>query len=328
MGKINLELMRKKLEEASSTGGSTQWDRLKPGKNVRRILWPKGSSESFFSEYLVHYGLGADGHTAIACPKTWNRNESCPVCDYVQSLRDSSSKEDQQAARRYRLSRRIYMNVLNRDDGSDEPVVLNTGSTVLKGILAIICDPDYGDITDPETGRDITITRSGQGMDTSYTVMPKPKESAASDLSVEQVEAGMTDLDNIFPRMSTEEIQKLVDETISGESPEPDTKPSEDSSSQYDDMSMDELIAEYAERDLDIPSKPNRIKLIVALQADDERRSAGSSKPKPEPEPIEKPVSRPKVTKPVEKPVEPEVEEDPIQKAIEEAMARAKASHS
>ena len=40
----------------------------------------------------------------------------------------------------------------------------------MKTFLSYLYDEEYGDITDVDEGSDITIERSGQGLDTSYNV--------------------------------------------------------------------------------------------------------------------------------------------------------------
>ena len=53
MGKLNLNAMKAKQEEMQkgNTGGSDfEFDKLNSGKNVRRILPPKGDKDVFYSE--------------------------------------------------------------------------------------------------------------------------------------------------------------------------------------------------------------------------------------------------------------------------------------
>ena len=48
---------------------------------------------------------------------------------------------------------------------------INMNITVFKGILAILAGGEY-DLLDPEKGHGISITRTGEGMKTTYSVMP------------------------------------------------------------------------------------------------------------------------------------------------------------
>lgn len=263
MGKLNMEAMKAKLDSESRSGNynNAEYDKLKQGKNVRRILWPKGDSDSFYSEGFLHFNLGEDGNTVVTCPKTFGSKERCPICEYVEELQKSKNKEDAKLASKLKATRKIYVNTISRDDDEETPKVLPIGVTVLKGLLEAICDPDYGDITDPDEGRDVTITRKGEGMKTEYSVLIKPKASIVSDeLSASEIEDEMTDLDSLFVKKSYEELQDI----LNGESLEDDEEDEEDNDS-YDDMSIDELVEICEDRGIKIPAKANKLKLVTLL---------------------------------------------------------------
>lgn len=263
MGKLNMEAMKAKLDSESRSGNynNAEYDKLQQGKNVRRILWPKGDSDSFYSEGFLHFNLGEDGNTVVTCPKTFGSKERCPICEYVEELQKSKNKEDAKLASKLKATRKIYVNAISRDDEEETPKVLPIGVTVLKGLLEAICDPDYGDITDPDEGRDVTITRKGEGMKTEYSVLIKPKASIVSDeLSASEIEDDMTDLDSLFVKKSYEELQDI----LNGESLEDDEEDEEDNDS-YDDMSIDELVEICEDRGIKIPAKANKLKLVTIL---------------------------------------------------------------
>lgn len=275
MGKLNMNEMKSRLDaESQQNYSNTDYDKLQQGKNVRRVLWPKGDKDSFYSEGYLHFGLGADGKSVATCPKTWGSKEKCPICEYVEQLQASKNKDDQKLAKDIKAKRRIYINVLNRDDEEETPKVLPIGVTILKGLLETICDADYGDITDPEDGRDITITRKGQGLKTEYSVLPKPKSSEASESQTpEEIEEAMTDLDSLFIKKSYEELQAILD----GEDTEDEDDSDDEDNGEYDDMDMDELTELCEERGIKVPTKANRLKLIALLTQYDESEDEDTS---------------------------------------------------
>lgn len=299
MGKLNMEAMKAKLDSESRSGNynNAEYDKLKQGKNVRRILWPKGDSDSFYSEGFLHFNLGEDGNTVVTCPKTFGSKERCPICEYVEELQKSKNKEDAKLASKLKATRKIYVNTISRDDDEETPKVLPIGVTVLKGLLEAICDPDYGDITDPDEGRDVTITRKGEGMKTEYSVLIKPKASIVSDeLSASEIEDDMTDLDSLFVKKSYEELQDI----LNGESLEDDDEDEEDNDS-YDDMSIDELVEICEDRGIKIPAKANKLKLVTLLNKYDSEHNEDD-----------------------EDDASDEEEDDDIQKAIASALAKRK----
>lgn len=274
MGKLNMDAMKTRLDaESQSNYSNADYDKLQQGKNVRRVLWPKGDKDSFYSEGYLHFGLGAEGKSVATCPKTWNSKEKCPICEYVEQLQQSKSKDDKKLANDIKAKRRIYINVLNRDDDEDgdTPKVLPIGVTILKGLLETICDADYGDITDPEDGRDITITRKGQGLKTEYSVLPKPKSSeACEDKTPEELEEEMTDLDSLFIKKSYDELEDILNGEDGDSDDDEDNEDDDDEDEGYDGMSQEELLALCKKRKIKIPAKANRLKLITLLEKFDE----------------------------------------------------------
>lgn len=268
---------RDRLENGS--GNNIGFAKLNQGRNVVRVLWPKGDKSMFYAEGLVHYGVGPEGKNMATCLKTFGGGNRCPICEYADQLQRSKNKDDQNAGSRIRARKRIYINVLNRDEegeGADDPKVLPIGVTILRPLLDVICDPDYGDITHPETGRDITITKKGQGLKTEYSVVVKPKETPASEKwSPEELEEKMADLESLFREQSVSDLEALIssdgDEDESSEMDGGSAKSSGDGS-EYDDLELDELRSLCQEREIPVPDKASKFKLIMYLTQYDEEQ--------------------------------------------------------
>ena len=287
MGKLNMDAMKNRLDAAESemSYSNTDYDKLQNGKNVRRILWPKGDKEVFYSEGFLHFSLGADSKKVVTCPKTFNEKNACPICEYVAQLQKSKSKQDKKLVDQIKSKRRIYINVLNRDDEEETPKVLPIGVSILKGLLETICDPDYGDITDPKEGHDVTITRKGQGINTEYSVLPKPKASVVSeDMEADEIEEAMADLDALFIEKSYDELQAILDGEDEEDEDEEDgeDEPEEDDDPEYDDMDIDELTKLVKKRKLEMPRKVTRLNLISVLTKADEAEEAEEDEPEEE----------------------------------------------
>ena len=277
MGKLNLEAMKQAKARLESQGnGGAAFAKLVQGKNVVRILWPKGESESFYAEGFVHFGVGDEGKNMVTCPKTFKEHNRCPICEYVDQLRKSKDKNDKALADRMARRKRVYINIINRDDEGekDEPKVLPIGVTILKSLLDTMCDPDYGDITEYADGRDVTITRKGQGLKTEYSVLPKPVTTPASKtLSEDDLENKMADLNALFKEQSYEELAEMLSEGDDGEEEdvaETSGGDAKDTSEDYDEMELDELRQLCEDRGIDLPEKVSKLKLIMLLTQYDE----------------------------------------------------------
>lgn len=272
MGKINMKAIEKKKEELQRGGGSDYgFDKLESGKNVRRILPPKGDSDMFYSEGYLHFGLGSDGKTTVTCLDTFGKK--CPICEYLDSIKNSKNKEDKEFLKNARKTKRIYLNVINRDSDEDEetPKVLPIGNMILKQLIEIICDPDYGDITDFNEGRDVTITKSGKGMDTEYSVLAKPKESIASEqLSEEELDDAMPDLESLFIEKTEEELVAI----LTGEDVESDEEEAGGDDLEYDEMELSDLKYLCKERGIKFKTGATKSTLVRLLEEYDEEADA------------------------------------------------------
>jgi len=89
--------------------------------------------------------------------------------------------------------------------------------------LGYVLDPDYGDITDAETGTDIKLTYSIPGTPGSFpktVLQPRRRPSILCDDSVadcQQLLDSVPDIDNLFDVKTTEEVQTLLDGYLSSD---------------------------------------------------------------------------------------------------------------
>lgn len=100
--------------------------------------------------------------------------------------------------------------VLNKGTG-DIQVLEITQKGIQKAIRALVESPKWGD---PKT-YDITVTKTGKGMDTEYSVMPNPKE-ALEDGVMETYKGMNIKLEALFdgkdPFDQASKVSKMVDE--------------------------------------------------------------------------------------------------------------------
>lgn len=209
-GKIDINKLAERLaqinERRNNSGGpNLDFIDINDGLNVLRILPPKKDGDWFAQEVWVHYGVGKTEAnkkgTMVICPTTNGDDKPCPVCELAKQFYKMSAKKDDKYSKMGRdigRKKRVYYNAISRaddlsqfeknDDGkwmntstSEEecPVkILATGQGVYTDLMGIIVDPEYGDVTDPEKGLDIRITKSGSGQfNTKYEVKTNRKES-------------------------------------------------------------------------------------------------------------------------------------------------------
>ena len=107
---------------------------------------------------------------------------------------------------------RTYLPVLVRGKESEGVKMWGFGKQVYQELLTFIADPDYGDITDPTSGRDLVITYTPPEGSERYpktTIMVKPNVTPATeDKNVaEMVMNGQTDIFDIYKKCTYDDLK-------------------------------------------------------------------------------------------------------------------------
>ena len=126
-------------------------------------------------------------------------------------------KEDYKAARQMEPKLRTFVPVIVRGEEGEGVKFWGFGKTVYQEILGYIADPDYGDITDPVSGRDLTIEyTSAEDAGTSYpttTIRVKPKETPLVEDSqqVENLLQNQTEITDLYQELSYDELKDVLE---------------------------------------------------------------------------------------------------------------------
>ena len=182
---------KKKLEEKGSGNGLIF---PKEGTLRMRIKSP-GDDQELGMEVVQFYIPGVGG---VISPATFD--EPCPFMEKYEELKQSKDEDDKELAKRL-IPRRRYVigGIIYKDDkgngvdyeGQNRGVLI--AGAVYHVIIYLYLDEDEaGVMTDPVTGYDIKITRSGSGkFDTTYSVRQcKPSKldkKYRSDLDLEKI---------------------------------------------------------------------------------------------------------------------------------------------
>jgi len=195
-----------RLARASSTVGVTFW-RPAVGKNVVRILphWSGDKNKVFYKKAKVHFGVGPDKQRVV-CRKV-SPTDRCPVCDYVADLDATGRREDAYLARDLSAKERFAVNIIDIKDPKAGIQVWEMGRGLFNDIILLFTDEEYGDLDDLDTGRHITIHRTGEGRtDTRYRVIPSSVVTKVSHKVLEK----LNDLDTLYPIPSIDEVNAIL----------------------------------------------------------------------------------------------------------------------
>lgn len=217
---INVEALKERLARMNNQGRGRQGnsDLWKPdlGKYiVRAIPWPEtidvGDTKPILERWF-YYNIGR----RCVAPRL---GEPDPVRELRDTLFAERTEANLAMARKLKPKMRCFLPVIveSEDGKSKEVKIWSFSSTVYRQLLGYIVDPDYGDFTDPDTGRDITveITNSGKKFEDGtpikdIDVRPKPTPrkltKAERDLFKE-----IPDVDSIYPVQSYEQLEEALD---------------------------------------------------------------------------------------------------------------------
>ena len=152
---MDLNAIKNRLNQLQTTNNRTSnlW-KPSPGTQIVRIVPYKFNADNPFIELYFHYDLG--GKTYLS-PITYGRPD--PIEEFASKLKQSGSRDDFRLGRKLEAKMRTFAPVIVRGEENEGVKFWGFGKTVYQELLGIIADPDYGDISDSLTGRDIVVER-------------------------------------------------------------------------------------------------------------------------------------------------------------------------
>ena len=230
---INVEKMRAKLANVRGEGGDrdTFW-RPNDGEQSIRIV-PTSDGDPF-KEKWFHYNLATN--PGFLCPKR-NFGEECPVCDFASQLWregvDNNDEESKKLAKSLFVRARFFSPVLVRGEEDKGVRIWGYGKTAYENLLTLVLNPEYGDITDPEAGTDLTMVY-GKPPGASFPqtkLTPRRRsselcEDMTSEKCTELLES-IPDFDTLFERKTFNDVGAMLDAFVNGGVEDPETVSSE-----------------------------------------------------------------------------------------------------
>jgi hypothetical protein len=206
---LDLELLKKEFQEAVAQQVQEEYWVPEMGESLIRVL-PPVDGKLFYKKVGIHYRLAGSGMEF--CPKL-TADDQCPICEVVEELRKSKSPAAVQLVNRLAVVERYLMNIIPLSEDQKKVRQYIAPKTVRLALLKIILDPDYGDITDLEKGRNVVIEKvQGGGGFVNYSVRAKPREISVREILGREVTfSEIPDLnDFVTKRLKTYDRLKVV----------------------------------------------------------------------------------------------------------------------
>jgi hypothetical protein len=208
---INLDAIKAKLNslQTATTKSNNLW-KPEPGTQVVRIVPYQHNRENPFTELYFHYNFGGKN---IVSPMSFGRPD--PIVEFAEKLKSTGNSDDWKAGKKLEPTMRCYVPIIVRGKESEGVKFWGFGKQVYQELLAFITDADYGDITDPVAGRDITVEfkaadQSGKTYpETSIRVKPNQTPITDNKAILEKL-ANQPKLTDIFKEHSYDEMTKML----------------------------------------------------------------------------------------------------------------------
>ena len=214
---IDFDAVRRKLNNLSGNNRkfASNWKpKIGEEHTVRILSFPENEGQPF-KELWFYYNIG--NNPGLLTPNQFGNPD--PIQELINNLREEGTKESYELAKKLYPKMRTYAPVIVRGEEEKGVQIWGFGKTVYQALLGLMLDEDYGDITDPMSGRDIKVSCVKQpGRKWAMTeVRPRGKQSELSD-SAEQSKTwldNIPDIGQIYSCKSYDELSKIVNDWIS-----------------------------------------------------------------------------------------------------------------
>ena len=208
------------------------------GKSQVRIVPYKFNKDIPFIELYFHYNIN---NKTYLSPMSFGRPD--PIVEFAEKLKRTGDTDDWKAGKKMEPKLRTFVPVIVRGKESEGVKFWGFGKTVYQDILGYIADPDYGDITDPNTGRDIVLeVMSAEESNASYpttTIRVKPATTKLADSAetIQQLLDGQKEITELYSELSYAELKSVLENWLNPsaavndeiveelEAPKPKTQP-------------------------------------------------------------------------------------------------------
>jgi gp32 DNA binding protein like len=182
------------------------------GKSQIRLVPYKFNKDNPFIELYFHYNIN---NKTYLSPISFGRPD--PIVEFAEKLKRTGDTDDWKAGKKMEPKLRTFAPVIVRGKENEGVKFWGFGKTVYQDILGYIADPDYGDITDPHTGRDIVLeVTSAEESNAAYpttTIRVKPATSKILDdpQAVTDLLNAQKEITELYSELSYDELKGVLE---------------------------------------------------------------------------------------------------------------------
>jgi hypothetical protein len=215
---MDLDKVKRRLNQLqTSTQRTSNLWKPQPGTQQIRLVPYRFNKDNPFIELFFHYDLGGKSHLS---PISFGRPD--PIEEFAQKLKSSGNRDDYRLGKKLEAKMRTFTPVIVRGEESQGTKFWGFGKTVYQEILSVIADPDYGDITDPVSGRDVTVEfKTAEETGASFpstAIRVKPIQTPISEDKniLEKVADTQKDITEIYQEKTYDELTEILNNWLEG----------------------------------------------------------------------------------------------------------------
>ena len=208
---ISLALKRFNSLQNTSKKSDSLW-KPTPGKHQIRLVPYKFNKDIPFIELFFHYNIN---NKTYLSPISFGRPD--PIVEFAEKLKRTGDTDDWKAGKKMEPKLRTFAPIIVRGKENEGVKFWGFGKTVYQDILGYIADPDYGDITDPISGRDIVLEiQSAEESNAAYpttTIRVKPSQSKISETAdgIANILDNQKDIIELYSELSYAELKGVLE---------------------------------------------------------------------------------------------------------------------
>ncbi len=207
---VNIDLIKQRLEKMkkNSNQSNSLWKPTLEEQTIRLVPY-KFNPENNFIELFFHYGIQSRGFLS---PISFGRPD--PFVEFSEKLKMTGDNEKWKIARKIEPKLRTFAPVVVRGKEKEGVKFWGFGKTVYTELLTYFANSEYGDLSDPLTGTDITVHQTkddGRDFPTTHLILKRAVSPLTEDMALAKtISDSQKDITEIYEEKSYEEIKDIL----------------------------------------------------------------------------------------------------------------------
>ncbi len=207
---VNIDLIKKRLERMNQNTKQSNllWKPSLEAQTIRLVPY-KFSPDNPFIELYFHYGIQSRGFLS---PQSFGRPD--PFVEFAEKLKMTGEKDKWKLAKKIEPKLRTFAPMVVRGKESEGVKFWGFGKTVYTELLTYFANPEYGDLSDPLTGTDITVHQTkddGRDFPTTHLILKRQVSKLTEDMDLAKSLAdSQKDITEIYEEKSYDEIYTIL----------------------------------------------------------------------------------------------------------------------